>query len=143
MNDKIQAMSSLRTVFVCSLLFASAAEAQTNAERYALQERCGKQAAAAFKNEWGGNITNTIKGQIVANYQNHYSERLNKCFYLETSTTYEKANGKVESLRVMRLYDINENKEYGMYGVGQCVVDDALCRSEQEFLQLIKKYMEN
>jgi hypothetical protein len=119
------------------------AAAQSNSERYMLQERCGKQAAATFKSEWSGNITNTDKGQIIANYQNHYSEQLNKCFYLETSTAFEKYNGKTESLKSMRLFDINENKEYATYGIGQCMVEDTVCRSEPEFLQLIKKYMEN
>src|SRR5260370_30387717 len=114
------------------LLFACPAFAQSNEERYILQERCGKQAAATFKSEWNGNIVNTDKGQIIANYQNHYSERLNKCFYLETSTTYEKYKGKSESIKMMRLYDINENKEYANYTEGMlCTVDGTSCASEQ------------
>ncbi len=132
-------------VLIASLfvMAASQASAELIQERYMLQERCGKQAAVASKSEWGGNIKNTEHGQIIANYQNHYSERLNKCFYLETSTTFEKYKGKSESLKLMRLYDINENREYATYGVGICSVDETQCRSEQEFMQLIKKFMEN
>jgi hypothetical protein len=112
-----------------------------------LQERRGKQASEMFKNDWGGQITNTKEGQIIANYQNHYSERFNKCFYLEISTAYQKLNGKSETYRTLRLYDINENREYaayegGTYG-GSRKVDDVQCGSEQDFLQLIKKYMDN
>jgi hypothetical protein len=126
------------------MMLACPVFAQSNQERYILQERCGKQAAATFKSEWASNVTNTDKGQVVANYQNHYSERLNKCFYLEISTTYEKVKDKTESLKMMRLYDINENKEYANYTGGLlCTVNGTSCGSEQEFTQLIKQYMEN
>jgi hypothetical protein len=120
------------------------ASAQSNQERYLLQERCGKQAAATFKNEWGSNITNSNRGQTVASYQNHYSERLNKCFYLEISTTtYQNKNGGPESSKLMQLFDINENRQYATYLDALCKVDDTTCGSEQEFMQLIKKYLEN
>jgi len=119
-------------------------QAQNSSDRYTLQERCGKQAATTFKSDWGGNISNTDKGQVIANYENHYSERLNKCFYLEISETFEK--GKSESFKLFRLYDINEDKEYATYMSGaplHCVVDEEICHSEQEFKQLIKQFMEN
>jgi hypothetical protein len=131
-------------VLVCvSVAGACPVYGQSNQERYMLQERCGKQAAATFKNEWGGNITKVESGQIIANYQNHYNERLNKCFYLEMSTTYQILNGKPERFKIMRLVDINENKEYATYLDNLCKVDETVCRSEQEFMQLIKTYMEN
>jgi hypothetical protein len=46
----------------------------------------------------------------------------NKCFYLEVSTTYEKRNGKTETYKLMRLYDINENKEYAAYDGMLCTL---------------------
>ena len=53
--------------------------AEPNKVLYELQERCGRQAADTFKKEIGGNITDTSQGQMVANLENHYSARLNKC----------------------------------------------------------------
>ena len=46
------------------------------------QERCSRQAAQTFEKEWGGDVATTKDGQILANYESHYSPRLNKCFYL-------------------------------------------------------------
>ena len=69
---------------------------------------------------------------------------MNKCFYLEISETFEKT--KSGTFKSLRLYDINENKEYATFMSGvmlHCVVDGETCRSEQEFMQLIKKFMEN
>jgi hypothetical protein len=33
-------------------------------------------------------------GQTLFNYENHYSARLNKCFFLEIAVTYERKGGK-------------------------------------------------
>ena len=107
------------------------AHGQSAAERYMLQERCGKQAAATFKLDWVSNITNIATGQIVANYENHYSERLNKCFYLEVSTIYEKKEDKTASSKTMRLFDINENKEYATYMTMMCSVRTSSMKSQK------------
>jgi hypothetical protein len=126
------------------LLLSQEAGAQTLSatERYALQVQCGKQASTQFKEDYGSNITNLKSGgQLIANYQNHYSERLNKCFYLDIATTIEK--GTAKSTKILHLFDMNENKEHGTNIGGICVVDDKVCGSEQEFMELIKVYMEN
>src|SRR5258707_8316417 len=115
---------------------------QSAAEQYVLQERCGKRAAATFEKDWGSSVTNTKTGQLIANYENHYSERLNKCFYLEVSTAYDKKDGKTTISKMMRLFDVNENKEYATYLGVSCWVGETFCQSEKEFLQLIKQYME-
>jgi hypothetical protein len=86
--------------------------AQPNRELYELQERCGRQAKETFKKEWGANVVNSGNLQMTANYENHYSPRLNKCFYLEISTSYERKSNKATSLKSLRLFDLNENKEY-------------------------------
>lgn len=122
---------------------------QSSKEQYELQERCGKRAAAEFKNEFPeGSVSKTKDGQMTTNYQNHYNARLNKCFYLSSSVIYEKRDGKTVTNKVMRLYDLNENNEYGTFA-GElndpfvlCAVEDRLCSSENEWRQLIKPYME-
>lgn len=136
----------LKTIAVfVGLLWVTLVHAQSNAERYMLQERCGKQAAAAFAK----NYTPTEKtkdGQRMMNYENHYSERLNKCFFLEILTVVEK--GKFT--RQYRLFDLNENKEYGSYfdsdttpGYVNCNVRETLCSSEKEWRTLAKPYLED
>ena len=119
---------------------------QSNAERYMLQERCGKQAAAVFAKEYSPSSQTKDGKHQRSNYQNHYSEKLNKCFFLEITTIFEK--GKVSKL--FRLFDLNENKEYGSYwesdetpGFKDCVVADIRCSSETEWRQLAKPYLED
>ena len=131
---------------IAALIASCPVLAQTKEERYLLQERCGKQAAATFKTDWGGNVVNANGSQIRANYQNHYNERLNKCFYLESSTTYKSG---AEPFKTLRLFDINENKEYATFGGTAtrgdliCSVGDEHCSSEQEFMQLLAPYMKD
>jgi hypothetical protein len=50
----------------------------------------------------------------------------------------------------IRVSDINENKEYALLSftiapqsLPECFVGEVSCHSEEEFRQLIKKYMEN
>src|SRR5215831_17910086 len=70
------------------------------------QERCSRQAAQTFE-ERGGNVASTKDGQILANYESHYSVGQNKCFYLEISTTIQRKS--------LQLYDLNENKQFGLF----------------------------
>jgi len=65
-------------VAVAGLLwFSTYVSAQPNKELYELQERCGKRAAEVFKREYS-----PAHGQMTFNYENHYSARLNKCFFI-------------------------------------------------------------
>jgi hypothetical protein len=48
--------------------------------------------------------------QTLFNYENHYSARLNKCFFLEIAVSNEKGNPT--SSKIMRLFDVGDNKEY-------------------------------
>ena len=80
------------------------------------------------------------------NYENHFSSRLNKCFFLEILVVIE--NGKWS--KHIRLSDLNENKEYGSYSNSDknpkyvwCIVRNSRCSSEAEFQTLIKPYMED
>lgn len=127
------------------LFSVSFAGAQPNKDAYELQTRCGKQAADVFRREYIP-VQKTAEGQRVFGYENHFSQGLNKCFFLEIATTVE--NGKWSKL--MRLFDLNENKEYGSYfdsdktpGFVDCYVRDVRCSSEQEWRMLAKPYLED
>jgi hypothetical protein len=123
------------------------AHGQANKLQYELQERCGKQAAETFKKEWDAS---GAQSDITGNYENHYSARLNKCFYLEIGTSYQKQKDQnqkdeVRMLKSMRLFDLHENKEYGQYYEGYiliCEVQGTKCNSEAEWRQLAKPYLE-
>jgi hypothetical protein len=135
------------TVAVAGLLcFSTNISAQPNKVLYELQERCGKRAEEFFRREYGPAFS---KDRQMFNYENHYSSRLNKCFFLEIADVYEK--GKSASTKNMRLFDLNENKEYGVYVSGftadrpplVCNVQDQVCQSESEWRQLLKPFMED
>jgi hypothetical protein len=115
------------------------------------------------RNSFDGNngppVSKTDYGTMMFNYENHYSARLNKCFFLEITTSFEK--GKLDSTKTMRLFDLNENREYGEFTSGPtvtrpdgtplpvestplaCVVRGNTCRSESEWRQLVKPFMED
>lgn len=123
--------------------------AEPNKVLYELQERCGKHAAETFKKEIGGNITKTEDGNtMIGNYENHYSARLNKCFYLEITSIMPKAKDQKPS-KSLRLFDLHENRELGTYfrfdgsPPQLCTVGDGFCRTEQEWRLLAKPFMED
>ena len=123
-------------IIAASLILAGSAQAQSLKEKYELSERCGKQAAETFRKDWKGFPSKR------ANYENHYNSRLNKCFYIEITNTYER---KIGLSRAMRLYDLYENKEIAGYDklVGACYVQEKQCASEAEWRALIKPFMED
>jgi hypothetical protein len=128
-------MQRLATALL-SLAFATGVQAQSLIDKYELSERCGKRAAEVFTK---GKEETT--GLILAadNYENHYNSHLNKCFYLEIHQT-----GETKSLR---LFDLNDHKEIGIYvgglGVQRCALQDKQCTSEAEWRALIKPFMED
>ena len=70
--------------------FSTYVSAQPNKELYELQERCGKRAEEFFRREYG-TVPKTEYGITMwFNYENHYSARLNKCFFLEIAVSWEK-----------------------------------------------------
>ncbi len=135
--------------------FTTHVSAQPNKELYELQERCGKRAEEFFRREYGP--ASGKDGQMF-NYENHYSSRLNKCFFLLIFVSFEK--GKLDSTTSMLLSDLNDKKEYGEFHAGPtvtrpdgtplgvestplaCVVRGKICRSESEWRQLVKPFME-
>lgn len=110
-----------------------------------LQERCGKRAAEVFAKEYTPTQTTKDGGAATFSYENHYSEKLNKCFFLEISVFYHKGSTSTQ----MRLFDLNENKEYGHYWESSqstfrdCMVVEARCFTERDWRRLAKPYLED
>ena len=124
-------------------VWATVAQAQT--EKYDLQERCGKFAAEVFAKEWGTGFSKTDNGHTIADYRKHYNFRLNKCFYLELSTT-EPRSGDERPFSSSRLFDLYESTEIGTYQqlgdeVVSCDVQGKECQSVSEYQALIKPFM--
>ena len=115
---------------------------------YELQERCGKRAAEVFKSEYS-EFKNTNEGQMLFNYRNHYSATFNKCFFLEITTIIATRANPKYTAQMFRLYDINDNKEYGSFykstsdanAPTDCNVLGKACVSEAEWDALIAPYM--
>jgi hypothetical protein len=143
--------ASISVAIAGLLCFSTYVSAQPNKELYELQERCGKRAAEFFRREHSPPVAKIEHGQMRFNYENHYSAQLNKCFFLEIANTYERIDGKPTISKRMRLFDLNDNKEYGVFvasicdgcGPMACSVQDKGCRSESEWRQLIKPFMED
>src|SRR5262245_38938136 len=121
-------------------IVVGSAQAQTTKEKYDLAERCGKRTAEVFAKEWPIRlVTNSDGSQTSGGYENHYNARLNKCMYLEISQT----SGRKGINRFLRLFDINENREIATYiktagnPLVHCQVQEKICRTEEEWRQLI------
>lgn len=133
------------------LWFNSCGAAQPNKKPYELQERCDKRAADLFEREYKPRVENTKDVQKRFNYEDHYSARLNKCFFLEISSSYDREGGKLTSSKIMRLVELNDNKDYGVFVSGlsdrgppiACLLEEKICQSESEWRQLLKPFMEN
>jgi len=144
-------MLRISVVIAGLLCFSSYVSAQPNKKLYELQERCGKRAAEVFAREYSPRIANTKDVQMRYNYEHHYSARLNKCFFLEVAVSYERKGGKPTSSKLMRLFDVNDNRDYGVFVSGlsdegrpvACLLEDKICQSESEWRQLLKPFMED
>jgi hypothetical protein len=141
-------MRTSTSIAIAGLLcFSTLVSAEPNKELYELQERCGKRAEEIFRREYSP-VSNSKHGRLFS-YENHYSLRLNKCFFVEISVAYEK--GQSTGRKLMRLFDLNDNKEYGQYfmndlylaGPFPCDVQGKVCRSESEWRELVKPFMED
>jgi hypothetical protein len=131
--------NTCKWLFIIPLLVGSSGRSQPNKEQYELEERCGKRADEVFRREYE---TKEEKDSLF-NYRNHYNPRLNKCFFLEISTSMI---GRHTMATMYRLFDLNENKELGNFykasdGVMSCVVGTHSCASEAEWNTLISPYM--
>jgi hypothetical protein len=140
---------SVILVAVLQLLPLGTALSQSNKEKYDLDERCGRRAAEYFSKHFGTPFDKTGKTLSFFSFRNHYNSRLNKCIiYLATRAQFE---GERDELHTLELLDLNENNRLGMYigtstnsrPAASCEVDEKECETEAEWLDLIKKYMED
>jgi hypothetical protein len=110
---------------------------------YRLQERCEKKCEDYFKKEYGSGILNG--GKRIVTYQNHYNKRLKKCMIvLHTDYFSKKINmGYKEKF----LLDVNYLRGYGFFHnsgtITFCDVERNTCHSEEEWISLVKPYMED
>jgi hypothetical protein len=123
--------------------------AASTKEEYELQERCGKRAEEFFNRGYGNGISNTKDGQSISGYTSHYNKKMNKCFFLLTTSDLPYKDKKKSASTFITLIDINEQKEYGNFfkrlkdNFGfVCKVADKVCNSQDEWDALIKPYME-
>jgi hypothetical protein len=123
---------------------------------YELQERCGRQAAAEFKREFGNVGIPSKQGGTtnLYNFQNHYNSKLNACVYLLRANGFESARNKKRgdisgAYESLNLFDLNENKELGSYFMFLdgakpmvCQVHGKPCGSKEEWESLVKPFLE-
>jgi hypothetical protein len=116
-----------------------------------LQEKCAAQANRTFK-DMG------YKPNAIAGYENHYNDKMNKCF-MEVGNTDTTSPPTIWTFR--SLLDAYEGKSYAEYSwhtdkkkkywevppfscrVSSLSGEDQYCKSEDEYKKLIKIYMEN
>jgi hypothetical protein len=105
-----------------------------------MQEKCADMAKLKFHN-WG-----LDKGFVLASYKNHYHEELGHCFI---EVTYHRdADGN--PVNIIELWDaieqVNEKahwtQKFNMWIVTLPSGEDKNCKSEKEFNELVKAYME-
>lgn len=120
---------------------------KTRLHNLELQEKCARQAREVFKGDG-------LDKAPFASFSNHYNEKLNKCFVLlenhviageaVTSTRLDDAfEGKVFG---NYLWQTEKNKKYWEVPPLACNVvlesgEEKVCKSSEEFNQLIKPYM--
>lgn len=123
---------------------------QQAAATFDLQERCAEQSRKTF-NDLG------FKAKDLASYENHYNEKLNKCF-IEIRNSTPSSDGRMVVSR--NVSDALEGKVFGEYiwqsdkvkkywevAPLMCKVtlpsrEDRLCKSEDEFKELLKPYLD-
>ena len=139
------------SVALSFLWWPSIGQAQPNKDLYELQERCGKRAEEVF-NKTYKRMSEADGAKLFFDFENHYNPRLNKCFILVTRTTFKVVEGKLteQTSETTWLRDLNDNREYGTYvwfstlaAPFTCEVRGKQCRSEQEWRELIKPFMED
>ena len=109
---------------------------------YQLQERCGKKCEEFFNEKYGNGILND--GKTIVTYQNHYNKKLKKCLIILNTNFFSKNINK--GYKEMFLFDVNYHRDYGFFhNSGRftfCDVERNRCNSEEEWVSLVKPYME-
>jgi hypothetical protein len=126
-------------------------ESRPKSDSLELQEKCAHQAAALFKaNGW--------ENEQLAGFQDHYNEKMNRCFILEENTDTKGAQGRIaHSKSLLDAFErktlasyfwmSDKQKQYWEVPPAQCEVtppsgEKTVCKSSDEFEELIKVYMQ-
>jgi hypothetical protein len=138
MNVVILSFLLLLTVFGNSY-------AAPKTEEYELQERCGHSAGEYYKHKYGHPVFADKNLNITQNYASHYSKKLNKCFILVISTTFN--NNDFTITREKYLSNFQQNSSLAIFKqvddkIIYCGGFKKMCQSENEFDSLVKPYME-
>lgn len=119
-------------IFFFTIIFMSLVGCSDNRKvNYQLQKQCGEDSQKFYKEKF--------QFPTPEYYKNHYNKKMNKCLIL--------VKGSVMGLK--SLWDVNENKQYGVYyqdrngNAVACSVLEKECKSEQEWDLLVKPYMED
>jgi hypothetical protein len=108
-----------------------------------LQERCERKCEEYFRKEYGNGKLNG--GKRVVTYQTHYNKKLKKCMIM-LDTEYFSKNINM-GYKEKFLLDVNYKRGYGFFHnsgtITFCDVERNTCRSEQEWVSLVKPYMED
>jgi len=131
-------------LFACVLAVVASVNAVAAPDRvlYELGEKCGKQASAEFKREWGNGIDSKKDSVQLATFRNHYNPRLNACLYLieSTATSREKSGQMGPAFHSVSLYDMNENHELATFTSQDgnprlliCTLYGKRCESREQF----------
>ena len=133
-------------LLLVGLLASTGAYSAPDKVAYELQERCGNATKAEFNKSWGETGVVSLKtSTMVANYSNHYNTKLNKCYYLLSTSVSDNSPNSI-SIDTKALFDFNENISLGEYRVrgnkSHCEFKGVECKSKEAFDALIKPYME-
>jgi hypothetical protein len=120
----------------------SYAQAKNLRKELELSQKCEKKCEEHFRKEYGNGILNN--GKRTVTYESHYNKKLNKCFIiLTTNFMIEKYNKRYKE---KFLFDVNYLRDYGFYHnsgtITFCDVEKNKCGSEEEWVSLVKPYME-
>lgn len=141
-----------RTVvaLLSAMSFLHTAASATPSEEYALSEQCGRRVEDFWNREF-------IKSKLAdfQFYENHYSRKLNKCFYVEITKMYV-GSPYPHWISSYTLFDVNDHKQIAGYSgfsgdselernpeTITCSVRDIRCSSKKEWDGMIKPYMED
>ena len=138
---KVSSIISL-SLLVLFLLVGCVGFIEDSKVDYQLQERCGKKCEEFFKEKYGNGILND--GKTIVTYQNHYNKKLKKCLIILNTNFFSKNINK--GYKEMYLFDVNYHRDYGFFhNSGRftfCDVEKNRCNSEEEWISLVKPYME-
>jgi hypothetical protein len=126
-------------------------EAKSKAANLELQEKCAKQASELFSSEgWAK--------EQMAGFENHYNEKLNRCFIMVENTDAKTTPGRISNSKFLSdaferkilanyFWMSDTTKKYREVPPFQCDVtlpsgEKKICHSSDEFDQLVREYLQ-